>query len=326
MAAVTFNPLVLSAKASVRGAAVRRAGAKASKRAAFAVKASDDDMDFMVRAARLFFDFHDGARIDGSRRRATRHRGERGRARDARRAMPKRAPRSARRRARRDRSVARSHRPVDGRSDGSRTSETNVLSKFFRRSMYTALTQSSLFPEHQGEIGLGEEMEDMLAKAAGGSSVPKFIKDTGNESLIQAFKFLGSDQMTGQGSELLFVEKYGETLYREAGFTETAEKINGRLAQVGFVLALQNTFNGDVLTLMAKYPLLVSLVVIGIAGASLVPTANPQGYFPDALKGSVMKAYESAGLNDVFSEKAELINGRAAMLGMGIFIATATIF
>jgi hypothetical protein len=178
----------------------------------------------------------------------------------------------------------------------------------------------------QGEIGLGEEMEDMLAKAAGGSSVPKFIKDTGNESLIQAFKFLGSDQMTGQGSELLFVEKYGETLYREAGFTETAEKINGRLAQVGFVLAVQNTFNGDVLTLMAKYPLLVFLVVAGVAGASIVPTANPQGYFPDALKGSVMKAYESAGLNDVFSEKAELINGRAAMLGMGIFIATATIF
>jgi hypothetical protein len=54
MAAVTFNPLVLSAKASVRGAAVRRAGAKASKRAAFAVKASDDDMDFMVRAAAFF--------------------------------------------------------------------------------------------------------------------------------------------------------------------------------------------------------------------------------------------------------------------------------
>jgi len=52
---------------------------------------------------------------------------------------------------------------------------------------------------HQGEIGLGEEMEDMLAKAAGGSSVPKFIKDTGNEQLIGAFKFLGSDSMTGPG-------------------------------------------------------------------------------------------------------------------------------
>lgn len=179
---------------------------------------------------------------------------------------------------------------------------------------------------HQGEIGLGEEMEDMLAKAAGGSSVPKFIKDTGNEQLIGAFKFLGSDSMTGPGSEALFVEKYGETLYREAGFTETAEKINGRLAQVGFVLALQNTFNGDVLDLMARYPLLVAIVVSGIAAASLVPVANPQGYFPDALKGSVMKAYEGVGGGDIFSEKAEIINGRAAMLGMGIFIATATIF
>ena len=166
----------------------------------------------------------------------------------------------------------------------------------------------------------------MLAKAAGGSSVPKFIKDTGNEQLIQVFKFLGSDQMTGPGSELLFVEKYGETLYREAGFTETAEKINGRLAQIGFVLALQNTFNGDVLTLMGRYPLLVALVVSGVAAASLVPTCNPQGYFPDALKGSVMKAYESAGLDDVFSEKAEMINGRAAMLGMAVFIATAVVF
>ena len=198
----------------------------------------------------------------------------------------------------------------------------------FQLLLISILSNSNFNPPNpnQGEIGLGEEMEDMLAKAAGGSSVPKFIKDTGNDQLIEAFKFLGSDQMTGPGSEMLFVEKYGETLYREAGFTETAEKINGRLAQVGFVLALQNTFNGDVLTLMAKYPLLVALTVAGIAGASLVPVANPQGYFPEALKGSVMKAYESVGGGDLFSEKAETINGRAAMLGMGIFIATAVIF
>lgn len=81
-----------------------------------------------------------------------------------------------------------------------------------------------------GEIGLGEEMEDIMAKAAGGRSVPKYIEDLGIEPLTEAFKFLGSDQMTGPGSELLFVEKYGETLYREAGFTPTAELINGRLA------------------------------------------------------------------------------------------------
>ena len=55
MAALTFNPLVLSAKATVRGASLRRASAgKATKRAAtFAVKAADDDdMDF-VRAPPL---------------------------------------------------------------------------------------------------------------------------------------------------------------------------------------------------------------------------------------------------------------------------------
>ena len=66
-----------------------------------------------------------------------------------------------------------------------------------------------------------------MAKADGGASVPKFIADLGIEPLTQGFKFLGSDQMTGPGSEMLFVEKFGETLYREAGFTETAEKING---------------------------------------------------------------------------------------------------
>lgn len=96
--------------------------------------------------------------------------------------------------------------------------------------------------------------------------------------------------------------------------------------QVGFVLAVQNTFNGDVLELIAKYPLLVLLTVAGITGASLVPTCAPQGYFPDALKETTMKAYEGAGLGDIFSTKAEMINGRAAMLGMAVFIATATIF
>ena len=286
-----------------------------------------------------------------------------------------------------------------------------------RRAAKSALRCSATSEEEDvmGEIGLGD-LEDIMAKADGGASVPKFIADLGIEPLTEGFKFLGSDQMTGPGSEMLFVEKFGETLYREAGFTETAEKINGRLAvrtfptfhpptypsphgmtpsildrrvasrgdarcdatrkiatragskikqcnsfsphpqthysypkidrwtaaltlrpilpflppsiqqQVGFVLAVQNTFNGDVLELIAKYPLLVFLTVAGIAGASLVPTCNPQGYFPDGIKDTTMKAYEGAGLGDVFSAKAEMINGRAAMLGMAVFIATATIF
>ena len=140
------------------------------------------------------------------------------------------------------------------------------------------------------------------------------------------FKFLGSTDQTGPGSELLFVEKYGETLYRESGWTDTAELINGRLAQVGFVMALMNTFNGDVLDMMARSPLVVFLVGASITGASLVQVAQPKGYFPDGLIDATMKAYEGAGLNEVFNATSEKVNGRAAMVGMAVFLATATIF
>jgi hypothetical protein len=131
MAAVTFNPLVLSAKASVRGAAVRRAGAKASKRAAFAVKASDDDMDFMVRAA-AFFRFPTARGY--TRRRATGRRGERGRDRHARRATPRRAAFGSTPNASRPRQTDARSRTADGRSDGSRTRipRTRFLSRFLR--------------------------------------------------------------------------------------------------------------------------------------------------------------------------------------------------
>ena len=90
----------------------------------------------------------------------------------------------------------------------------------------------------------------------------------------------------GSGLRAPLLEKYGETLYREAGFTETAEKINGRLAQVGFVLAVQNTFNGDVLT-SSPYPSSSRSSRLH-RGASLVPAANPQD-FPEGLKGTVMR-------------------------------------
>ena len=117
-----------------------------------------------------------------------------------------------------------------------------------------------------------------------------------------------------------------EWWYWNSGVMYCKFYINGRLAQVGFVLAVQNTFNGDVLEMIAKYPLLVFLVVAAITGASLVPTANPQGYMPDGLKDGVMKAYEGAGAGEIFNAKAEMINGRAAMVGMAVFLATATIF
>ena len=92
------------------------------------------------------------------------------------------------------------------------------------------------------------------------------------------------------------------------------------------IATLSITGPREVLITVVVGVILVLLTVAGITGASLVPTCAPQGYFPDALKETTMKAYEGAGLGDIFSAKAEMINGRAAMLGMAVFIATATIF
>ena len=85
-------------------------------------------------------------------------------------------------------------------------------------------------------------------------------------------------------------------------WTPTAELISGSgHAAIGFVLAVLNTFNGDVLTGISTHPLLVALTVAGIAGASIVPVVEPQGYFPPALKDGVMGAYKGANLDEKFT-------------------------
>ena len=95
---------------------------------------------------------------------------------------------------------------------------------------------------------------------------------------------------------------------------------------IGFVLAVLNTFNGDLLEMIAKVPLAVIFVIATIAAASVVPKATPGGYFPDNVNNAAMTAYTGAKLDEVFTYKTELVNGRAAMLAMAFFLATATIF
>jgi surface antigen len=174
-----------------------------------------------------------------------------------------------------------------------------------------------------GKLGLGE-LEDIMDMADGGSAVPPFVKDMDIPELTKAFELLGSTN-TSMG-EMLFVEKYGETLFRQSGWTPMAELINGRCAQIGFVLAILNTFNGDVLTGISSHPISVALTVLAIAGASAVPVVEPKGYFPDALKDGVMGVYKGAKLDEKFTTTAEMVNGRAAMVGMFAFLVTATIF
>ena len=76
----------------------------------------------------------------------------------------------------------------------------------------------------------------------------------------------------------------------------------------------------------STHPILVALTVAGIAGASIVPVVEPQGYFPSALKDGVMGVYKGSKLDEKFTPTAEMVNGRAAMVGMAVFLLTATIF
>jgi len=67
-------------------------------------------------------------------------------------------------------------------------------------------------------------------------------------------------------------------------------------------------------------------VTLSIITATVIPTVKPEGYIPDGVKSGVMKLYEDAGLSEVFSPKAELINGRAAMVGIFALTLLAVIF
>jgi len=48
--------------------------------------------------------------------------------------------------------------------------------------------------------------------------------------LDDVFAILGSQTKGAELGQLVLSEKFGETLYRESGFTSTAETINGRCA------------------------------------------------------------------------------------------------
>merc|ERR1712032_1266194 len=79
-------------------------------------------------------------------------------------------------------------------------------------------------------------------KASGGSTSSDMLP----EDLDGLVKFLGSDNV--DFAQKLLVEKYGETLYRELGFTSQSETINGRLAMIGFTSGFGGLFGGDILT------------------------------------------------------------------------------
>merc|ERR1712222_151242 len=163
-------------------------------------------------------------------------------------------------------------------------------------------------------------LEDVMEKASGGSMSSDMLP----EDLDGLVKFLGSDNV--DFAQKLLVEKYGETLYRELGFTSQSETINGRLAMIGFTSGFGGLFGGDILTQFAKSPLPAVLISLAIISATLVPTVKPDGYLPASIKDTVMKLYGDIGGEEIFTPKAEIINGRAAMLGIFALTLLSIIF
>ena len=205
------------------------------------------------------------------------------------------------------------------RSGAARTERAIALSRARRCGVVVRAEDEEEAKGVMADIGLGD-LEEVMEKAGGGSTSSDMLP----EDLDGVTAFLGSEDV--DFAQKLLVEKYGESLYRELGFTKQSETINGRLAMVGFLAGFGALFTGDILTQFAKAPLPSLLVSAAIITATLVPTAKPEGYVPAGVKDAVMKAYEGAGLDEIFTPKAELINGRGAMIGIFALVLLSVIF
>merc|ERR1711990_248285 len=212
-------------------------------------------------------------------------------------------------------------RRIGAPASRSGSAASRLQDKFLTRSRVEVVARAEE-EESKGamaDIGLGD-LEEVMEKASGGSTTTDMLP----EDLDGLVKFLGSEDVD-LASKLL-VEKFGESLYRELGFTKQSETINGRLAMVGFTFGFLGLFNGDILTQFAKSPLFAVVISGAIITAPLVPTAKPDGYIPANIRETVMKVYGDFGGEDLFTPKAELINGRAAMLGLFSLVLLSIIF
>ena len=95
---------------------------------------------------------------------------------------------------------------------------------------------------------------------------------------------------------------------------------------VGFVLAVMNTFNGDLLTMMAKVPLAVAFVLVTISLGERRAKGQPERILSVQRQLGGDERVLRRKLDEVFTYKAEMVNGRMAMLAMLLFILTATVF
>lgn len=78
-----------------------------------------------------------------------------------------------------------------------------------------------------------------------------------NEKAKEVFGFLQSKTFSKDREGFIMGDVFADGVVRNGGFTEFAEKVNGRVAQVAFPLGLMSTFDGDFLDQLAAHPIQV---------------------------------------------------------------------
>merc|ERR1712216_367525 len=160
---------------------------------------------------------------------------------------------------------------------------------------------------------------------------------SGNEQAKEIFGFLQSKTFSKDREGFILGDVFADGVVRNGGFSEFSEKVNGRVAQIAFPMAISQTFSeeGDFLDLLAAHPIQALLYSGIILYASLPPLFEARdddrrsiavfrAAVPGEYREKIMDLFNKSGLDKIFTEEAELTNSRAAMAAMGVFIVTAS--
>jgi hypothetical protein len=119
------------------------------------------------------------------------------------------------------------------------------------------------------------------------------------------------------------------------GYTQFAETVNGRIAQVVFFLALFQRGESTLFEQISEHPGQAILISASIMLASLPPaielaetdlrnTGKYSGMLkiemPSFIRRTLMRLYYDLGLDYVFTPDAEQSNSRWAMVGMAFYL------
>jgi hypothetical protein len=133
---------------------------------------------------------------------------------------------------------------------------------------------------------------------------------SGNEQAKEIFGFLQSKTFSKDREGFILGDVFADGVVRNGGFSEFSEKVNGRVAQIAFPMAISQTFSeeGDFLDLLAAHPIQALLYSGIILYASLPPLFEARdddrrsiavfrAAVPGEYREKIMDLYNKSGLD-----------------------------